>query len=112
MTQAEKQKLDQTDHEHHPDISCDAVWEMEDRGENPTILDIREQEEWDAGHIDYATHVPFSELDEKVEQLLPEKEEQQSFISAQNIPVSSTISSVNGIHKHLIGIVVVISGGF
>ena len=27
-----------------------------------TILDVREDDEWDAGHVDGSTHVPLSEL--------------------------------------------------
>jgi rhodanese-related sulfurtransferase len=37
--------------------------------EDVTVLDVREQEEWDAGHIAGARHVPLSELPHRVDEL-------------------------------------------
>ena len=33
------------------------------------VLDVREQHEWNAGHIDGATHIPMSELQGRVGEL-------------------------------------------
>lgn len=33
--------------------------------EGVTVLDVREQEEWDAGHVEGAQHVPLSELGQR-----------------------------------------------
>jgi rhodanese-related sulfurtransferase len=30
------------------------------------VLDVREDDEWDAGHIDGATHIPLGQLEERV----------------------------------------------
>jgi rhodanese-related sulfurtransferase len=37
--------------------------------EDVTVLDVREQEEWDAGHISGARHVPLAELPHRVDEL-------------------------------------------
>lgn len=36
------------------------------------VLDVREQHEWDAGHIDGAVHLPLSELPVRVGELDPQ----------------------------------------
>ena len=33
------------------------------------VLDVREQDEWDAGHIDGAQHLPLSQLAERTEEV-------------------------------------------
>lgn len=38
-----------------------------------TVLDVRELEEWDAGHIDGAVHVPLSELPQRLAELDDER---------------------------------------
>jgi rhodanese-related sulfurtransferase len=38
------------------------------------ILDVREKEEWDEGHIPQATLLPRGRLEGRVEQLAPEKD--------------------------------------
>jgi rhodanese-related sulfurtransferase len=37
-----------------------------------TVLDVREDHEWAAGHIDGATHIPLGELQARVGELDPE----------------------------------------
>ncbi|CAM3283360.1 rhodanese-like domain-containing protein [Nocardioides dubius] len=37
--------------------------------EGLVVLDVREQIEWDAGHIDGALHIPMSELMERVDEV-------------------------------------------
>lgn len=62
------------DEEQLPDsITCDALRVIEDQEEKPTILDVRTEEEWDKGHIEWATHLPLDRIDEEAEQLLPNK---------------------------------------
>lgn len=39
----------------------------------PFILDVREKEEWDAGHIAQATFLPRGRLEGRIEELLPDK---------------------------------------
>jgi rhodanese-related sulfurtransferase len=47
-----------------------------DKGENFQFIDCREQEEWNDGHINGATLVPLSELQERYEFMMPEKNKQ------------------------------------
>jgi sulfur-carrier protein adenylyltransferase/sulfurtransferase len=44
------------------------------RGAGAVLLDVREQVEWDAGHIPGAVHVPRSYLEQNVEAVIPDHE--------------------------------------
>src|SRR5437588_7093043 len=41
---------------------------------DPLIVDVREQDEWDEGHIPGAIHIPRGNLESRVEQALPDRE--------------------------------------
>lgn len=47
-------------------VSVDAV------GENAKILDVREDYEWEAGHIEGAVHIPLDQLPERLAELNPD----------------------------------------
>lgn len=38
------------------------------------LIDVREQDEWDAGHIEGAVHIPLGVLPLKIDELVPEKD--------------------------------------
>lgn len=64
------------DDEKIPDeLTCEALWSIEKKGERPTILDVREEDEWEAGHIEWATHLPLSKVGKEAEQIFPDKNE-------------------------------------
>jgi adenylyltransferase/sulfurtransferase len=42
-------------------------------GTAPFILDVREKDEWDAGHIAQATFLPRGRLEGRIEELVPDK---------------------------------------
>jgi molybdopterin/thiamine biosynthesis adenylyltransferase/rhodanese-related sulfurtransferase len=42
-------------------------------GEPPALVDIREQDEWDEGHIPNAVHIPRGNLESRVEAALPDR---------------------------------------
>ena len=42
-------------------------------GESPSIVDVRERDEWDEGHIPGAVHVPRGHLEARIEQAAPDK---------------------------------------
>ncbi|WP_231123441.1 rhodanese-like domain-containing protein [Nocardioides sambongensis] len=50
-----------------PTVNIDAV--PDPLPEGLTVLDVREPEEWVAGHIDGALHIPLGELPERVPEL-------------------------------------------
>ncbi len=56
-------------------LTCEQLWSMEGQGEKPTILDVREEDEWEAGHVEYATHLPLGKVETEVEKILPNKGE-------------------------------------
>jgi len=64
------------DEEELPDsITCDALRMMEAKEEKPIVLDVRSEEKWNEGHIEWATHLPLDKIAEEAEQLLPNKNE-------------------------------------
>ena len=65
-----------------------------DLGEEHIILDTREQEEFDDGHIPNAILIPYTEIENKAEEMLPDKEKlilvycrsgRRSKIAAENL---------------------------
>lgn len=56
-------------------ISAEKAKEMIDKGEYGVILDVRSLEEYDEGHIEEAILLPGSEIKEKVETIIPDKDE-------------------------------------
>ncbi len=47
-----------------------------DSGEELVILDVREQDEFDAGHIPGAILIPYTEIENKAEEIIPDKDKQ------------------------------------
>jgi len=44
-----------------------------ERGGGPALIDVREKAEWDEGHIPGAVHIPRSYLEQRVEQVVPDR---------------------------------------
>ena len=55
-------------------ITAEAAKKIMDSGEDFIILDVREQDEFDAGHIPNAILIPYTEVDAKAEEILPDKD--------------------------------------
>ena len=47
-----------------------------DSGEEYIVLDVREQSEFDEGHIEGAILIPYTEIEKKAEQMMPDKNAQ------------------------------------
>ena len=65
-----------------------------DSGEEHIILDTREQDEFDEGHIPGAILIPYTEIENKAEEMLPDKDKlilvycrsgRRSKIAAENL---------------------------
>jgi len=56
-----------------PAISCEEYKVMREKGEDHVFLDVREQDEWDAGHVEGALHIPRGMLEFKIEEAIPDK---------------------------------------
>ena len=65
-----------------------------DSGEEHIILDTREQDEYDEGHIEGAILIPYTEIENKAEEMLPDKDKlilvycrsgRRSKIAAENL---------------------------
>jgi rhodanese-related sulfurtransferase len=56
-----------------PKMSNDQVQKHLAAGTPIVILDVREKEEWDEGHIPQATLLPRGRLEGRVEQLVPDR---------------------------------------
>ena len=57
-------------------ITAEEAKKIMDSGEKHIILDAREQDEFDEGHIPGAILIPYTEIDNKAEAMLPEKNTQ------------------------------------
>ena len=55
-------------------ISGQAAKEIIDSGVEHIILDVREQDEFDAGHIPNAILIPYESITEKAPEMLPDKD--------------------------------------
>jgi rhodanese-related sulfurtransferase len=56
-----------------PKITNDHLQAQLMTGTSVVVLDVREKEEWDAGHIPQATLLPRGRLEGRVEELVPDK---------------------------------------
>ena len=57
-------------------ITAEDVKKIMDSGEDFVILDVREQEEFEKGHIPGAVLIPYTEIEQKAEAMLTDKDKQ------------------------------------
>ena len=57
-------------------ITSEEAKKIMDSGEEHIILDTREQDEFDEGHIPNAILIPYTEIENKAEEMLPDKDAQ------------------------------------
>ncbi len=57
-------------------ITPEEAKKIMDSGEEHIILDTREQDEFDEGHITGAILIPYTEIENKAEEMLPDKDAQ------------------------------------
>ena len=57
-------------------ITPEEAKKIMDSGEKHIVLDTREQDEFDAGHIKGAILIPYTEIENKAEEMLPDKNTQ------------------------------------
>lgn len=57
-----------------PETTCPAIHDRMTAGEALTIIDVREREEWDRGHLPGATHLSKGVIERDVEGLFPDKD--------------------------------------
>ena len=55
-------------------ITAEEAKKIMDSGEDHIVLDTREQDEFDEGHIPGAILIPYTEIDNKAEEMLPDKD--------------------------------------
>ena len=55
-------------------ISAEDAKKIMDSGEEHIILDTREQDEFDEGHIPGAILIPYTEIENKAEEMLPDRD--------------------------------------
>ena len=56
-------------------ITADEAKGIMDSEEGYIILDVREQDEYDAGHIPGAILIPYTQIEEKANEMLPDKDQ-------------------------------------
>ena len=57
-------------------ITAEEAKKIMDLGGDFVILDVREQDEYDASHIPNAILIPYTQIENKTEELLPDKNKQ------------------------------------
>ncbi len=57
-------------------ITAEEAKKIMDSGEEHITLDTREQDEFDEGHIPGAILIPYTEIENKAEEMLPDKDAQ------------------------------------
>lgn len=57
-------------------ITAEQAKKIMDSEEDCTVLDVREQEEFDIGHIPGSILIPYTEIEGKAEEMLPDKNNQ------------------------------------
>ena len=57
-----------------PTTTADEVFRVIESGQNLVVLDVREPEEWDAGHIAQATFLARGRIEGRVEEMFPDKD--------------------------------------
>lgn len=62
--------------EMYKQITAEDAKRIIDSGEECVILDVREQEEFDEGHIAGAILIPHEKISEKAEEMMPDKDKQ------------------------------------
>ena len=55
-------------------ITAEEAKKIMDSGEEHIILDTREQDEFDEGHIPGAIQIPYTEIENEAEEMLPDKD--------------------------------------
>jgi rhodanese-related sulfurtransferase len=65
MVNDAKQRVRQTD--------IAAIWARISRGEKVRLVDVREDNEWERGHLPGATHLSKGIMERDIENLIPEK---------------------------------------
>ena len=56
-------------------ITAEEAKEIMDTEEGYIILDVREQDEYDAGHISGAILIPYTQIEAKANEMLPDKDQ-------------------------------------
>ena len=69
-------KTNKGEHAMYEQITAEDAKKIMDSGEDHVILDVREQDEYDAGHIPGAILLPYTEIENKAKDLLPDKDKQ------------------------------------
>ncbi len=56
-----------------PKTSAQDVYQAVEQKQNLLIIDVREKEEWDQGHIEGAVHVSRGRMEGRIDELVPDK---------------------------------------
>jgi glyoxylase-like metal-dependent hydrolase (beta-lactamase superfamily II)/rhodanese-related sulfurtransferase len=74
---------------------------LESGGDRPQVLDVREQSEWDAGHLEGAVHVPYHDIDGLPDGIDPARAVAVMCASGQRAAVAASLLQRYGAHEVL-----------
>lgn len=58
-----------------PTITCRELRSVQDAGKKYLIIDVRDEADFEAGHVEGSVHVPFRELEDNVQSLVHDRKE-------------------------------------
>ncbi len=64
------------------EISTADLHDRVEAGDAPLVLDVREPDEWQEGHVPGALHVPRGNLESRIEALVPDREQEIAVVCA------------------------------
>jgi molybdopterin/thiamine biosynthesis adenylyltransferase/rhodanese-related sulfurtransferase len=65
------------------EVDATRASELLDGAEGPVVIDVREREEWDEGHLPGAVHVPRGSLESRIEQVASDRDQPVLLYCAQ-----------------------------
>jgi rhodanese-related sulfurtransferase len=66
------------------EVSPKDVRKMQERGDNVVLLDVREPQEWNLGHLPRAIHIPRGQLETAIEGRVPREQKVVIYCASGN----------------------------
>ena len=72
------------------EVDATRARELLDADDAPLLVDVRERDEWDEGHLPRAVHVPRGNLESRIERAVPDKTGLLPLTAAERAELTNT----------------------